>query len=79
MMQEWMRKWAKSDIRNGIAVLFVLGTLLFIFVLIYHEVPNDNQQIINVIGGTVIGNLGLIMSYYFGSSKTDIKKEEDSE
>lgn len=77
-MKEWIRRWAKSDIRNGIAVLYVLGGLAFIFVLVYHSVPIDNKDLVTVIGGTVIGNLGLVLAYYFGSSKTDTKKEDDA-
>jgi len=76
-MTEWMKKWAKSDIRNGIAVLFVIGVLIYIFVLVFHAVPEQNKDLINVIGGNVIAGLGMVLGYYFGSSKSDPKKEDD--
>ncbi len=80
VMPEWMRKWAKSDIRNGIAVLFVVGCLSFLFVIVVHAVPEQNKDLINILGGNIIAGLGLILGYYYGSSKTDTdkNKEDDS-
>lgn len=75
-MPEWMKKWAKSDIRNGIAVLYVVMVLVYIYVLVYHPVPPENKDLINVIGGHVIAGLGLVLAYYYGSSKTDVKNDD---
>lgn len=78
-MPEWLRKWAKSDIRNGIAVLYVVMVLVYIYVLVYHPVPAENKDLINVIGGHVIAGLGLVLAYYYGSSKSDPSKDKDSD
>lgn len=77
---ELLRKWAKSDIRNGIAVLFVLACLSFLFVIVVYPVPQRNENLINIMGGNIIAGLSLILGYYFGSSKSEsIKKEDDKE
>lgn len=76
-MPEWMKKWAKSDIRNGIAVLYVVMVLVYIYVLVYHPVPAENKDLINVIGGHVIAGLGLVLAYYYGSSKTDTRNDKE--
>jgi len=78
-MKEWMRKWAKSDIRNGIAVLFVTACFIFLFVIVSKAVPEHNENLINILGGNIIAGLSLILGYYFGSSKTDVKKDDHEE
>ena len=76
-MPEWMKRWAKSDIRNGIAVMYVMMVIVYIYVLAFHPVPAENKDLINVIGGHVIAGLGLVLAYYYGSSKTDSKNDKE--
>ena len=64
----------KTDIRNIISVMYVLLVLVFIYVLAFKPVPEQNQSLVNVLGGVVIGGIGPILGYYFGSSKTDEHK-----
>lgn len=77
-MPEWMRKWAKSDVRNGIAVLYILAILLFLFVLAARPVPTENKDLVNIAVGSALTGLQVILSYFYGSSKTDQKKEDDA-
>lgn len=74
---ELIRKWAKSDIRNGIAVLYVFIVLGNMTILSYHPVPAENKDLINVLGGHVFAGLGLVLAYYFGSSKSENPKKEE--
>ena len=74
---EIIRKWAKSDIRNGIAVLYVFIVLGNMTILSYHPVPAENKDLINVLGGHVFAGLGLVLAYYFGSSKADTTKPDN--
>ena len=74
---EMLRKWAKSDIRNGIAVLFVVSCFVFLFSIVLRAVPEKNENLINILGGNIIAGLSLILGYYFGSSKAEVKKDED--
>lgn len=76
-MTELMKKITKADIRNIISVLYVCGVLAYVYVLIFKPVPAENKDLINVIGGNVIGGLGIILGYYYGASKTETKKEEN--
>lgn len=76
---ELLRKWAKSDIRNGIAVLYVCIVLSIMIILSYHSVPTDNKDLFNFLGGHIFAGLGLILGYYFGSSKSEKPKEDDKE
>ena len=75
-LAEIIKKWGKSDIRNGIAVLFVLACLSFLFVIVVYPVPQRNENLINIMGGNIIAGLSLILGYYFGSSKSDIKLDD---
>lgn len=76
-MTEFLRKLNKTDIRNIIAVLFCTGVIFFIYVLAYRAVPAANKDLVNVIGGSVMTGVSTILSYYFGASKTNEKKEEE--
>lgn len=75
-MTEFLRKLNKTDIRNIIAVLYVTLVLVYIYVLVFKPVPLENKDLVNVIGGNVIGGLGIVLGFYFGASKSDPKKEE---
>ena len=48
--------------------------------IVVHAVPEQNKDLINILGGNIIAGLGLILGYYYGSSKsdTDKNKEDDS-
>jgi len=77
-MKTFLVKIGRTEIRNIIAVLYVTLVLLFIYVLVFRAVPAGNKDLINVLGGVVIGGVGTILSYFFGSSKneTDAAKND---
>lgn len=68
----------KTEIRNIIAVLYVTLVLLFIYVLAFRGVPPENKDLINVLGGVVIGGVGTILSFFFGSSKIEADSKKDA-
>lgn len=70
-MKNFLLNINKTDVRNIIAVMYVLMVLMFIYVLAFKPVPPQNQSLVNVLGGVVIGGIGPILGYYFGSSKSD--------
>lgn len=78
-MTEFLKKISKADIRNIIAVLYVSMILAYIYVLVFVEVPEKNKDLVNVIGGNVIGGLGIVLGYYFGASKQNADKKEETE
>lgn len=70
-MSEFWKKITKSDIRNIISIIFVLGVIGYIYILIFKPVPSENKDLVNVLGGTVISSLGVVLGFYFGSSKSE--------
>ena len=54
----------------------MLMVLVYIYVLVFKAVPTENKDLINVIGGNVIGGLGIVLGYYFGASKKDAAEVE---
>lgn len=70
-MKKWFENLGKTDIRNIISVLYVSLVLLYIYVLAFKAVPSENRDLVNVLGGVVIGGVTIILGYYFGSSKSN--------
>ena len=73
-MKKFIESIGRSEIRNIIAITYVLLVLLFIYVLAFKPVPLENKDLINVLGGVVIGGVGIILSFFFGSSKNESDK-----
>lgn len=79
-MTAFLRKLSTTDIRNILAILYVTLVLAYIYVLAFVPVPSENKDLVNVIGGNVIGGLGIVLGYYFGASKKDTPpKEKEAE
>jgi uncharacterized BrkB/YihY/UPF0761 family membrane protein len=70
-MRQLLENINKTDIRNIIAVLYTLLVLVFIYVLAFKAVPPENKDLVNVLGGGVFSGVGVILGFYFGSSKND--------
>lgn len=74
-MTAW-QKITKSDIRNILATISVLGFFVVIILLIMKPVPEGNKDVLNVIVGFLGGGLiGGVAGFYFGASKGDSKDE----
>lgn len=73
-MKRFFENINKTDIRNIIAVLYTLLVLIFIYVLAFKAVPDQNKDLVNVLGGGVFSGVGVILGFYFGSSKSDGEK-----
>lgn len=59
------------------ALLVILSFVALLFASIYHQVPAENATVVNV----MIGSLGTIVvnifSYWFGSSSSSARKQDD--
>lgn len=75
-MKRFWISLGKGEIRNIIAVLYVSLVLGFIYVLAFKAVPEGNRDLVNVLGGVVIGGVGIILSYLYGTSKDQTDKSE---
>lgn len=57
----------------GISVVFL--SFGFLFSLLFVKIPSENEAVVNVATGIVLGALGAVTAYYFGSSKD--KSDQD--
>lgn len=79
-MIEMLKKISKSDIRNILAVMSVIGAFTLLYVMIIKPIPPENKDIVLTTVGFVLGGLvGGVNGYYFGASKENSKKENDVE
>ena len=60
-----------------ISGIVVLGYLFFLFMLLYHPIPEVNRDILNQAAGALLGAFITVVSFWIGSSagsknKTDL-------
>ena len=77
-MPEWLKRLTKSDIRNSLAIIIVLGCFVLMYLLQVRAIPEQNHDLVLTVGGFIFGGaLAGVVGYYFGATKTD--KKVDSE
>ena len=67
----------KHDITGGfiaIGLLAILGGVTW--ALVYAPIPADNREPITVLIGVLSANIGMVVGYYFGSSKSSRGKDD---
>lgn len=62
--------------RSIIAFMIVILSFGFLYFLLYKKVPAENRDILTLSTGIVLGVLGTVASYYFGSSKDKSDKDK---
>lgn len=68
-----------SDVRNIMGLASILLSFAVIIILIFHPVPVENQQLVNVAEGFMLGGVcGGIVGYFFTSSVKDKVEKEIS-
>lgn len=75
-MKELFKRLNKSEIRNSLALVTVLGCFSLLGIMLLKPIPPENKDIINIALGFVFGGLlAGVSGYYFGASKneSDIK------
>lgn len=73
-MTEFLHKISSKDIRNIIAVMFVTGCFLMIYLFMVRDIPGANRDVLMVVAGAIVTNLKDITGYFFGSSKNEADK-----
>lgn len=77
-MTEFLRKISKSDIRNILAVIIVVGAFFMLYQMLYKPIPAENKDIVLTSVGFVLGGLvGGVSGFYFGASKTEPSNKEE--
>jgi hypothetical protein len=75
MKQLWTN-WTKTDVRNILAVVSLLATILLMLVLLFYPVPARNTDLVNIAMGYFLGQAtGSVFGFYFGASKHEIDKD----
>ena len=71
-MPEWLKRLTKTDIRNSLAIMIVVGCFILMYLLQVKPVPAENHDIVNIVCGSIFGGaLAGVVGYYFGSTKSD--------
>jgi len=79
-MPEWLRRLTKSDIRNSIAIIIVVGCFILMYLLQVKPIPEQNHDLVLTVGGFIFGGaLAGVVGYYFGATKSDASKKNDNE
>jgi len=75
-----MKEIFKRDLIMGaLAVFAMVNMLLLTWILAFVSIPELNRDIFNMVAGAgVVANLGLVMNFFFGSSKGSRIKDEES-
>jgi hypothetical protein len=78
-MPEWLKRLTKTDIRNTLAIIIVVGSFLLLYLLQVKPIPEQNHDLVLTAGGFIFGGaLAGVVGFYFGATKTD-KKHNDAE
>jgi uncharacterized membrane protein YjjP (DUF1212 family) len=62
-------KLTSSQFIGALAVLLVFAFFASILILCFHEVPKDNQQMINIFLGLLGSFASSAVGYYYGTTK----------
>lgn len=78
-MPEWLKRITKTDIRNILAIIIVIGSFLLLYLLQVRPIPEQNHDLVLTAGGFIFGGaLAGVVGFYFGATKWD-KKSSDAE
>jgi hypothetical protein len=78
-MPEWLKRITKTDIRNILAIIIVIGSFLLLYLLQVKPIPEQNHDLVLTAGGFIFGGaLAGVVGFYFGATKGE-KKSSDAE
>jgi hypothetical protein len=78
-MPEWLKRITKTDIRNILAIIIVIGSFLLLYLLQVRPIPEQNHDLVLTAGGFIFGGaLAGVVGFYFGATKGE-KKSSDAE
>lgn len=71
-MKKFFENIGKTEIRNILAVITVIGCFILLYLLQIKPIPDGNKDVLNVAIGFVFGGLlGGVAGFFFGSAKDD--------
>lgn len=67
----------RMETRTWLALITLVGCLVLIGLMQFHEVPANNKDILNIALGFLFGScLSPVFQFFFGSSKTESDKSK---
>ena len=66
----------KDIFQYVLGILIVTGFFVLLYLLISKSIPTENKDLLNLVVGALIGNFGLVVGYFYGSSSSSAKKDE---
>lgn len=77
MMQDFLQNIRRQDIRNALAFAIVTWCFIIVLVMLFHPIPPDNKDLLNMVIGFVFGGtLSGVIGFFFGSSKKQNNYQE---
>lgn len=68
---------AHQYVMSAIAIIVVLSFCLFAVYIGFRQTPQANQHFIDLSLGALIAQFTTVISFYFGSSRSAEKKDQD--
>lgn len=69
-------KNAKEGYMYALGAVLVISFFIILAFLIFREIPESNNEVLYLAIGALIGFVGSVVSYFFGSSKGSSDKNE---
>lgn len=67
---------AKEIYMYILGAMLVTGFFVLLYFLIFQGIPSQNENMLSIAVGALIGMVGSVVSYFFGSSKGSADKNE---
>jgi uncharacterized membrane protein len=71
-----VNKKIKDIFQYVLGTIIVVGFFTLLIVLVYKEIPIKNNDLLNLVVGSLIGSFTTIVGYFFGSSSGSVNKDE---
>jgi heme O synthase-like polyprenyltransferase len=71
-----MTRNVKDIFQYILGALIVIGFFVLLIVLVYSEIPEKNNEILNLVVGSLIGSFATVVGYFYGSSKGSSEKND---
>jgi drug/metabolite transporter (DMT)-like permease len=68
-IEQLQKFFTRFSFRGVIALIIVLCSFIFLFVITRRVIPEGNKETVNLAAGLVLGVLANVTNWYFGSSK----------
>lgn len=65
-----------NKLKPYLAVLMIISVIAITFSLLKQKVPSENNDVIMLIIGAMVGTVKDLYAYYFGSSESSQRKTE---